>query len=52
MLASLPFAVAPLRAVAGGTAGRALNATLVQTARFHLIFGVLLALALTDWLPA
>ena len=52
VLASLPFAVAPLRAVAGGTAGRALNATLVQTARFHLIFGVLLALALTDWLPA
>jgi hypothetical protein len=38
--------------VAGGTAGRALNATLVQTARLHLIFGVLLALALTDWLPA
>ena len=52
VLASLPFAVAPLRAVASGTAGRALNATLVQTARLHLIFGVLLALALTDWLPA
>ncbi len=52
VLASLPFALAPLRAVAGGTAGRALNATLVQTARLHLIFGVLLALALTDWLPA
>ncbi len=52
VLASLPFAVAPLRAVAGGTGGRALNATLVQTARLHLIFGTLLALALTDWLPA
>ena len=52
VLASLPFALAPLRAVAGGTAGRALNATLVQTARLHLILGVLLALALTDWLPA
>ena len=52
VLASLPFAVPLLRSVAGGTAGRALNATLVQTARFHLIFGVLLALALTDWLPA
>ena len=52
VLASLPFALGPLRAVAGGTAGRALNATLVQTARFHLIFGVLLALALTDWLPS
>ena len=52
VLASLPFAVPLLRAVAGGTAGRALNATLVQTARFHLIFGVLLALALTDWLPS
>ena len=51
-LASLPLAVAPLRAVAGGTAGRALNATLVQTARLHLVFGALLALALTDWLPA
>ena len=52
VLASLPFAVPLLRSVAGGTAGRALNATLVQTARFHLIFGVLLALALTDWLPS
>ena len=52
VLGSLPFALAPLRAVAGGTAGRALNATLVQTARLHLIFGALLALALTDRLPA
>ncbi len=52
VLLSLPVAIAPLRAVADGTAGRALNATLVQTARFHLVFGVLLALALTDWLPA
>ena len=49
-LASLPFAIAPLRAVAGGTTGRALNATLVQTARLHLVFGALLALALTGWL--
>lgn len=52
VLLSLPVAIAPLRAVAGGTAGRALNATLVQTARFHLVFGALLALALTGWLPA
>ena len=52
VVASLPFAVAPLRAVASGTVGRALNTTLVQTARLHLIFGALLALALTDWLPA
>lgn len=51
-LLSLPVAIAPLRAVAGGTAGRGLNATLVQTARFHLVFGALLALALTGWLPA
>ncbi len=52
VLASLPVAIAPLRAVAGGAAGRALNATLIQTARLHLIFGALLALALTGWLPA
>ncbi len=52
VLLSLPVAIAPLRAVAEGTAGRALNATLVQTARFHLVFGALLALALTGWLPA
>ena len=52
VLASLPLAVPLLRSVAGGTAGRALNTTLVQTARLHLVFGVLLALALTDWLPS
>ena len=52
VLARLPLAVPLLRSVAGGTAGRALNTTLVQTARLHLVFGVLLALALTDWLPA
>ena len=52
VLASLPFAVAPLRAVLGGTTGRTLNATLVQTARLHLVFALPLALALTGWLPA
>lgn len=51
VLASLPFAFGPLRAVAGGTSGRALNVTLIQTARLHLIFGALLALSLTNWLP-
>ncbi len=50
-LASLPFALRPLRAVAGGTTGRALNTTLRETARLHLAFGALLALALTGWLP-
>ena len=35
----------------GDGAGVALNATLRQTARFHLAFGALLALALTGWLP-
>ncbi len=52
VLASLPLAVPLLRSVAGGTAGRALNTTLVQTARLHLVFGALLALTLTDWLPS
>ena len=52
VLASLPFAIAPLRAVASGVAGRALNATLRETARLHLALGGLLALALTGWLPS
>lgn len=50
-LAALPLAAGPLRAMLGGGGGRALNATLRQTARFHLVFGALLALALTGWLP-
>ena len=50
--ASLPFALKPLRAVAaGGVEGHALNATLRETARLHLVFGALLALGLTGWLP-
>jgi len=51
VLFSLPFAIVPLRAVASGTTGQSLNSTLVQTARLHLVFGGLLALALTGWLP-
>lgn len=50
-LAALPLAAGPLRAMLGGGTGRALNATLRQTARFHLAFGALLALALSGWLP-
>ncbi len=51
VLLSLPVALMPVRAIASGVTGRALNATLIQTARLHLVFGVLLALALTGWLP-
>lgn len=51
VLISLLFAIVPLWTVARGTTGRNLNGTLVQTARLHLVFGVLLALALTEWLP-
>ena len=45
-LASLPWAVPPVRAVFSGVSGRALNPVLKQTARFHLAFGVLIALGL------
>jgi 1,4-dihydroxy-2-naphthoate octaprenyltransferase len=40
VLASLPAALAPARAVLGGVAGRALNPVLKSTARFHLAFAV------------
>jgi len=43
---SLPFAWPPALAVLGGTEGRALNVALKATARFHLVFGVLLAAGL------
>ncbi len=43
---SLPFAWPPARAVLSGAEGRALNVALRATARFHLVFGVLLAVGL------
>ncbi len=43
---SLPLAAGLCRAVLSGTSGRDLNQVLKQTARFHLVFGVLLALGL------
>jgi len=46
VLASSPFAIRLLRAVPGGTSGRALNPVLAQTARFDLVFGILLAVGL------
>ena len=52
VLASAPAAAPLVRSVAGGTTGRALNLTLKGTARFHLVFGALLALALSGWLPS
>lgn len=45
--ASLPFAMPPLRAVLGGTSGRALNPILKSTARFHLALGVSYAVGLS-----
>ena len=52
VLASLPLALGPVRAVASGVTGRALNVTLKETARLHLALGALLALGLTGWLPS
>lgn len=43
---SLPWAIAPLRAVVTGVAGRALNPVLKQTAQLHLFFGLFFALGL------
>ena len=43
---TLPLAVALVRQVLGGLAGRALNATLARTGRLLLVFGVLLAAGL------
>jgi 1,4-dihydroxy-2-naphthoate octaprenyltransferase len=43
---SLPLALPDLRAVIGGTKGRALNPVLKHTSRLHLAFGGLLALGL------
>ncbi|MER7205494.1 1,4-dihydroxy-2-naphthoate polyprenyltransferase [Streptosporangium sp. NPDC020072] len=40
-LLAAPLAVAPVRAVAQGATGRALIATLQQTGRFQLVFGLL-----------
>jgi 1,4-dihydroxy-2-naphthoate octaprenyltransferase len=45
-LLALAAGVAPLRAVAGGVEGRPLNVALKETARFHLVFGALLALGI------
>jgi len=45
LLAVLPL-LAPGRAVLGGVTGSALNATLRETARFHLVLGLLLAAGL------
>ena len=45
-LASLPFAVPPLRAILGGSTGGVLNNALKGTARFHLAFGILLAVGI------
>ena len=44
--ASLPWAAQPFRAIAAGVEGRALNPVLKATARFNLMLGLLLALAL------
>ena len=45
-LAAVPLAVAPVRAVRRGAAGRALIAALAQTGRLQLAFGALLTLGL------
>lgn len=44
--ASLPWAAQPFRAIAAGVEGRALNPVLKATARFNLMLGLLLALAI------
>jgi 1,4-dihydroxy-2-naphthoate octaprenyltransferase len=45
-LLALAAGAAPLRAVAGGVEGRPLNVALKEAARFHLVFGALLALGI------
>ncbi len=42
-LATVPIAARVVRAILGGTSGRALNPLLKATARLHLLFGVALA---------
>ena len=49
---TLPLAVALVRQVLGGLAGRALNATLARTGRLLLLFGVLLAAGLVLGRPS
>jgi len=44
---SVPLAAPLVRTVLGGLSGRELNPVLRATARFHLVFGVLLALGIT-----
>jgi 1,4-dihydroxy-2-naphthoate polyprenyltransferase len=46
MLIALPLAVAPVRAVRGGVSGPGLIATLGQTGRLQLVFGVALTIGL------
>ena len=43
---SIPWAYPLVRAIAGGTSGRALNPILKRTARFNLIFAVFLAIGI------
>ncbi|WP_214106424.1 1,4-dihydroxy-2-naphthoate polyprenyltransferase [Acrocarpospora catenulata] len=45
-LLALPLAIPPVKAVRGGAVGPALIATLQQTGRLQLVFGLLLALGL------
>lgn len=44
-VAATPFAVPLVRGVLGGTSGRELNPVLKATARFHLVFAILVAAA-------
>ena len=48
-LLALPLAMAPVKAVRGGVSGRALIATLGQTGKLQLAFGVLFAAGLAIW---
>jgi 1,4-dihydroxy-2-naphthoate octaprenyltransferase len=45
-LLALPLTVPPIRAVAGGAAGRDLVAVLIRTGRVQLGYGLLLTLGL------
>lgn len=45
-VASLPWAARPLRAITSGAAGRELNPVLKATARYNLVLGLMLALAI------
>ena len=46
MLLALPLALAPVRAVRGGASGPALIATLGQTGRLQLAFGLAFTIGL------